>query len=271
MKKKSKLGILALASLLFLTACGTGPITSDSSGVWEKIVLFFADSIRFLSFGGSVGIGIILFTIVIRTVLLPVFQFQMNSSRKMQEVQPHIKALQEKYPGKDMESRTALAEETQKLYKEMGVNPYSSMLPLFIQMPVLIALFQALSRVEFLKTGHFLWLSLAETDPTFILPILAALFTFLSTWLSNKALPERNGSMTFMLYFMPVMIFFFAVYAASGVALYWTVSNAYQVGQTLLLSNPFKIIAEREAKAKAERQLEQKKKRAMRKAQKKKK
>ena len=63
-----------------------------------------------------------------------------------------------------------------------------------------------------------------------------------------------------MTYLMPVLIFFFAVYAASGVALYWTVSNAYQVGQTLLLSNPFKIIAEREAKAKAERQLEMKKK-----------
>ena len=74
-----------------------------------------------------------------------------------------------------------------------------------------------------------------------------------------------------MTYVMPVLIFFFAVYAASGVALYWTVSNAYQVGQTLLLSNPFKIIAEREAKAKAERQLEMKKKRALQKAQKKKK
>ena len=85
----------------------------------------------------------------------------------------------EKYPGKDMESRTALAEETQKLYKEKGVNPYASFIPLFIQMPVLLALFQALTRVDFMKTGHFLWLNLGATDPTFILPLLAALFTFL--------------------------------------------------------------------------------------------
>jgi membrane protein oxaA len=270
-KKKSKIGFLLVASLLILTACGTSEVTANSSDFWEKLVYFFAEMIQFLSFNGSTGIGIILFTLVIRTVLLPVFQFQTTSSRKMQEVQPQIKKLQEKYPGKDMDSKTALAEETSKLYKEMGVNPYAAFLPLFIQMPVLLALFQALTRVEFLKTGHFLWLNLAATDPTFILPILAALFTFFSTWLSNKALPEKNGGTAVMTYLMPVLIFFFAVYAASGVALYWTVSNAYQVGQTLLLSNPFKIIAEREAKAKAERQLEMKKKRALQKAQKKKK
>ena len=261
MKKKSKIGFLLVASLLILTACGTSEVTANSSDFWEKLVYFFAEMIQFLSFNGSTGIGIILFTLIIRTVLLPVFQFQTTSSRKMQE----------KYPGKDMDSRAALAEETSKLYKEMGVNPYAAFIPLFIQMPVLLALFQALTRVEFLKTGHFLWLNLGATDPTFILPILAALFTFFSTWLSNKALPEKNGGTAVMTYLMPVLIFFFAVYAASGVALYWTVSNAYQVGQTLLLSNPFKIIAEREAKAKAERQLEMKKKRALQKAQKKKK
>ena len=219
MKKKSKIGFLLAASLLILTACGTSEVTANSSDFWEKLVYFFAEMIQFLSFNGSTGIGIILFTLIIRTVLLPVFQFQTTSSRKMQEVQPHIKKLQEKYPGKDMDSKTALG----------------------------------------------------TTDPTFILPILAALFTFFSTWLSNKALPEKNGGTAVMTYLMPVLIFFFAVYAASGVALYWTVSNAYQVGQTLLLGNPFKIIAEREAKAKAERQLEMKKKRALQKAQKKKK
>ena len=270
MNKKSKLGILLAASLLFLTACGTSQVTADSNGFWEKLVYFFAEIIRFLSFNGSTGIGIILFTLIIRTVLLPVFQFQTTSSRKMQEVEPRIREIQEKYPGRDMESRTALSEETQKLYREMGVNPLASFIPLFVQLPVLMALFQALTRVEFLKTGHFLWLNLGETDPTFILPVLAALFTFLSTWLSNKALPERNGSMTVMMYVMPVAIFFFTMYAASGVALYWTVSNAYQVAQTLLLSNPFKIIAEREAKEREERQLELRKQRALRKAQKKK-
>ena len=104
-----------------------------------------------------------------------------------------------------------------------------------------------------------------------VLPILAALFTFFSSWLSNKALPEKNGAMTAMMYGMPVIIFFFAMSAPSGVALYWTVSNAYQVLQTYLLNNPFKIIEEREADVKAKRDLEAKKRKALKKAQKKKK
>ncbi|KXT74486.1 Inner membrane protein translocase component YidC [Streptococcus sp. DD10] len=271
MKKKVQLASLGAVSLLVLTACGTGTVDANSSSLWERFVYLFAEMIRFLSFNGNVGVGIVLFTILIRTVLLPVFQFQMTSSRKLQEAQPHLRRLQEKYPGKDMESRNLLAQETQQLYKELGVNPYVSFLPLFIQLPVLLALFQALTRVEFLKVGHFLWLNIAEPDPYFILPILAAGFTFLSTWLSNKSLAEKNGATTAMLYLMPLMIAFFSFGMASGVALYWTVSNAYQTLQTLVLNNPFKIIAEREAEATAIKEKEARKKRALRKAQKKRK
>lgn len=271
MKKKVRLASLLAASLLFLTACGTGAVDASSSSLWERFVYLFAEMIRFLSLNGSIGVGIVLFTILIRTVLLPVFQFQMTSSRKLQEAQPYIRRLQEKYPGKDMDSRAALAEETQKVYKELGVNPYASFLPIFIQLPVLWALFQALTRVEFLKVGHFLWLNIAEPDPYYILPILAAAFTFISTWLSNKALTERTGATTAMLYIMPLIIALFSFGMASGVALYWTVSNAYQALQILALNNPFKIIAEREAEAAAIKEKEAKKKRAYKKAQKKKK
>ena len=256
MKKKLKIASLLGGALLLLTACGTSEVTSQSSGVWEKFVYFFAEVIRFLSIGGNIGVGIILFTLLIRTILLPVFQYQMTSSRKMQEIQPLVKEIQAKYPGKDLESRTRMSEEMRALYKEKGVKTSSAFLPLFIQMPVLMALFQALSRVEFLKVGHFLWLDMSATDPTFILPVLAAVFTFFSTWLSNKAMPEKNGGMTAMMYAMPVMIFFFAMYSASGVALYWVVSNAYQVGQTYLLNNPFKIIAAREAEQQAIKDIE---------------
>ncbi len=83
-------------------------------------------------------------------------------------------------------------------------------------------------------------------------------------------MPEKNGGMTAMMYAMPVMIFFFAMYSASGVALYWVVSNAYQVGQTYLLNNPFKIIAAREAEQQAIKDIEKQKRRAFNKAQKKK-
>lgn len=169
-----------------------------------------------------------------------------------------------------MESRQQLYEATQALYKENGVSMRSSMIPLLIQMPILLALFQALTRVEVLKVGHFLWLNLGEPDPIFVLPVLAAGFTFLSTWLTNKSAIEKNMAMTVMTFAMPVMIFLFALPAASGVSLYWTVSNAYQVVQTLVFNNPFKIIAERQAKIDVEKELQSKKRKAQKKAKKKK-
>jgi len=274
-KKKLQLTSLLGLSLFTMTACATNgtasDITADSTDLWSKFVYFFAEIIRFLSFDISIGVGIILFTILIRTILLPVFQTQMVASRKMQEAQPRIKALQEQYPGRDMESRTKLDQEMRKVYKELGIKHSSSLWPILIQMPVLLALFQALSRVDFLKTGHFLWINLGGVDTSFVLPILAAVFTFLSSWLSNKALSEKSGATTGMMYGMPVLIFVFAISAPSGVALYWAVSNAYQVLQTYFLNNPFKIIAEREAVAQAEKDLEGKKRRALKKAQKKKK
>ncbi|MCY7083647.1 MAG: membrane protein insertase YidC [Streptococcus halitosis] len=275
MKKKLQLTSLLSLSLVIMTACATNgtssDITADSTDFWSKFVYFFAEIIRFLSFDISIGVGIILFTILIRTILLPVFQTQMVASRKMQEAQPRIKALREQYPGRDMESRTKLDQEMRKVYKELGIKHSSSLWPILIQMPVLLALFQALSRVDFLKTGHFLWINLGGVDTSFVLPILAAVFTFLSSWLSNKALSEKSGATTGMMYGMPVLIFVFAISAPSGVALYWAVSNAYQVLQTYFLNNPFKIIAEREAVAQAEKDLEGKKRRALKKAQKKKK
>lgn len=271
-KKKLKLTSLLGLSLLIMTACATNGVTSDitaeSADFWSKLVYFFAEIIRFLSFDISIGVGIILFTVLIRTILLPVFQVQMVASRKMQEAQPRIKALREQYPGRDMESRTKLEQEMRKVFKEMGVRQSDSLWPILIQMPVILALFQALSRVDFLKTGHFLWINLGGVDTTLVLPILAAVFTFLSTWLSNKALSERNGATTAMMYGIPVLIFIFAVYAPGGVALYWTVSNAYQVLQTYFLNNPFKIIAEREAVVQAQKDLENRKRKAKKKAQK---
>ena len=275
MKKRIQLTSLMGLSLFVMTACATSnassDVTADSADLWSRLVYFFAETIRFLSFDMSIGIGIILFTILIRTLLLPVFQTQMVASRKIQEAQPRIKELRDMYPGRDMESRTKLDQETRKLFKELGIKQSSTFWPLLVQMPILIALFQALSNVDFLKTGHFLWFNLGGADTTFVLPILAALFTFLSSWLSNKALPEKNGAMTGMMYGMPIIIFFFAISAPSGVALYWAVSNAYQVLQTYILNNPFKIIAEREAGIQAEKDLEIKKRKALKRAQKKKK
>lgn len=240
--------------LVLLSACGTGDVTAESSGLWDKIVYFFSQAIQFLSLGGNVGVGIILFTIIIRVILLPLMHYQTKSMRKTQELQPKIKAIREKYPFKDQESQRLMNEEIQHLYKDNDVNMYAGCLPIFAQMPVMIALYQSISRVPELRQGHFLWLDLAQPDPYYILPILAAVFTFLSSYLASMSQLEKNASMTVMNVVMPLMIFFMGMNFASSLSLYWVVSNAFQVVQTLLINNPFKIRAERAEVARVEKE-----------------
>lgn len=270
-KKKIKLTGLSAIALLLLAACGQGEVTASSTNGWDQIVYFFAKSIQWLSIDGRIGIGIVLFTLIIRILMMPLYNMQIKSGQKMQDLQPELKALQAKYPGKDTESRLKMTEGSQALYKKYGVNPYASLIPLIVQLPILTALFQALSHVEFLKTGSFLWVELSQPDTYYILPILAAIFTFLSSWLTNKAAREPNMIMVVMTYILPVMIFFMGFRLASGVVLYWTVSNAFQVIQILLLNNPFKIIAKRLEEEVEERERQSKIRRAKKKSQRKRK
>ncbi|MDY5973548.1 YidC/Oxa1 family membrane protein insertase [Streptococcus pluranimalium] len=264
MKKKIRTLVMLGMALVVLTACGTSQVTETSTGFWNRLIYLFAEIIRYLGFGGSIGLGIVLFTLLIRLILMPLYHMQLKSSQKMQELQPELRELQRRYAGPD--NRLKLAEESQALYKKYDINPYASFIPLFVQLPILMALYQALSRVSFLKEGHFLWVNLAERDPYFILPILAALFTFLSTWLTNKAAKESNITLTLMTYVMPILILVMGVNLASGIALYWTVSNAFQVVQILLLNNPFKIIAERKRLEDEERERQARIRRAKKKA-----
>jgi YidC/Oxa1 family membrane protein insertase len=149
-----------------------------------------------------------------------------------------------------------LQEETKKLYAENNVSPYAGCLPLLVQMPVMMALYQAILRIPELRSGHFLWLNLSQSDPYFILPILAAVFTFASSYLSSMSQLESNASLKIMNFAMPVMIFVMALNLASGLSLYWVISNAFQVVQTLLINNPFKIRREREEAARQIRERE---------------
>jgi len=257
--RKRKRLLIVLASIVLmvvLTGCGTSPITADSTGFWDQYVVWnFSRAITSLSniFFGSYGLGIIVFTIIIRIILLPLMHHQTKSTRKMSEMQPQLKALQQKYASKDTETQNKLKEETQKLYSAAGVNPVMGCLPMLVQMPVLMAMYQAISRTDVLKTGQFLWMDLGSRDPYFILPILAAILTFATTKLSTMSQAESNPTTSAMLYMMPALILFMGISLPSALSLYWVVGNAFSVGQTLLLNNPFKIKREREDKIKAER------------------
>nr|WP_202882004.1 YidC/Oxa1 family membrane protein insertase [Carnobacterium inhibens] len=249
------LGTVLLA--VVLVGCGTSPITEQSTGIWDRyIILNFSRVIIWFSnlFGGSYGIGIIIFTLIIRLILLPIMHRQTKSTQKMAELQPQLKELQTKYASKDTDTQNKLKEETSKLYAEAGVNPVAGCLPLLIQMPVLIAMYQAISRTDVLKTGNFLWMNLGEPDHYFILPILAAALTYGTTKLSSMSQAESNPTTTSMMYIMPALILFMGITLPSALSLYWVVGNAFSVGQTLLLNNPFKIKKEREEKIRVERE-----------------
>lgn len=272
-KKSTKrlLAALALVTVfaLVLSGCATQttqkptPISHNSSNWWDAWVVYYLS--QFVLWiakvcGGSYGWAIIIFTVIIRVILLPLNAVQINSTRKMQEIQPELKALQEKYSSKDLETRNKLNEETQKLYKEAGVNPYAGCLPMVIQLPVMWALYQAIWRTPEMQNGKFLWMDLGKPDPYYILPILATVFTFLSSYIATLSVPKfSQTTMTKMMsYVMAIMIGIWAIVFQSAISLYWVISNLFQVGQTLVLQNPFKYRKEQEAKEEAERERQRK-------------
>ena len=128
--------------------------------LWNSLGDIFANIIVFLySFTHNYGIAIILITVLIRVILYPLMQKQMVSMREMQKIQPLMKAVQEKYKN----DKERLNKELMALYKEHKVNPMSGCLPLIIQMPILILLFQVLRKFEYLDSagkiaGGFLWI-----------------------------------------------------------------------------------------------------------------
>ena len=260
------LAIIALAIIIVASLTFKGHVASNS--FWSAIVAAFTSSILGTSawFGNNYGLGIIVFTILIRFLILPLMVYQIQSMMKMQVVQPALKALQAKYPGKDTESRQLMMAEQQALYKKEGVNPFASMLPLIVQMPVLFALYQSIYNSPVLKSGKFLWLQLGSHDPYYVLPVLAAVFTFASSWLSMQSTPEQNDMTKAMPYIFPVVIFFSAMAVPSALSLYWVVGNLFQTIQTFFLQNPFKIRRERELAAQKERDMKRKIKKAKRSA-----
>ena len=255
MKKKSQL-ILSLAVLtLFLAACGTSPITESSTGFWDRIVLYnLSQFIIWLSnlLGGSYGLGIIVFTIITRFVMIPLMHLQYKSTRQQAMLQPEIKALREKYSARDRETQQTLQAEMNALYEREGINQYAGCLPLIIQLPVMMALYQAISRTDVLKTGPFLWFQLDLADPYYVLPVLAAATTLLTTWLSMQ-MQDTGGAGKIMMFVMPIMILLMSMGLSSALSLYWVVGNVFMVFQTLLMNNPFKFKEEQKEIAREKR------------------
>ncbi|MGX7108993.1 membrane protein insertase YidC [Facklamia miroungae] len=262
---------LLVSFIVLLSACGNinEPITSQSTNFWDQFILFpLSQFIIWLShlMGNNFGLGIIIFTLLVRILLIPLTLMQMKSQSKMMELQPEIDAIKEKYPNKDRHSMELLQAEQQALFEKKGVNQYAGCLPTLLQFPIMIILYQVISRTELLRQGHFLWVDLGQPDPYFIFPLLAALFTFLTTYLNSKTNPQQNISVKIMMVTMPLMIFFISFAFPSAISLYWFISNLITVIIILIFNNPYKIIKERQERIAQEKEKERQLRKALKKA-----
>ncbi len=204
----------------------------------------------------SYALAIIILGIIVRILLLPLSIMQMKSTIGMSEIQPEIKELQTKYAN----NREKMSEEMAKLYKEYDVRPAAGCLPILIQMPILYALFRAMRQYNFSENASFLWIdSLNNTDALYIMPVLLAVVMFLQQKLSMPKGSEmaNNPSMKVMLYFMPVMMGFFALQFPTGLCLYWITTSVIMVFQQIFMNRL-------RAKEVEERKIEREKRRVQR-------
>src|SRR5699024_12094202 len=127
---------------------------------------------------------------------------------------------QKKYSSKDQKTQQKLQQETMELFQKNGVNPLAGCLPIFVQMPVLIAIYHAIMRTDAIQGHTFLWFSLDSLD--YILPLIAGGATFLQQKLMMSGTQDsKNQQMTAMLYILPIMITVFAYIFASELSFYY--------------------------------------------------
>lgn len=215
----------------------------------------------------DLGVSIIVLTLFIRLCLFPLTLKQLRSTKATQAIQPLMADVRKKYAGDQQAQYRAM----QALYKEYNINPLSGCLPLVFQMPMLYGLYYAL-RLALPTGGHltvnavnqyiypFLpkfsvlpsfdlrwftfinhnwWISLANPDPTHILPVLAGLATFAQLRMSQARTAQQPGQksdmmtqqMRIMSFVMPFITFFIALNFPAGLALYWTTSSLFSMVQ----------------------------------------
>jgi len=266
MKNATRIQLLIFTGLLVvvLSGCNSADMYSSPIGIeggvgWVQwIVEKIADLTYYISSaaGGHYWIGLIAVTLIVRTAGWPIYSKSNAMTMNMQQAQPELEKVKEKYQGRtDEASQRKMQAETLEIYRKYKINPLGCLLP-FLQMPIFIAMYQVVRRIP-LSDGaggardysdlnfSFLWIdNLAEADPLYILPILVGVLMFFyqrfsmkkPDYLQNKKYQtaqaeQSQKTMKYMSYFMVIMLVSIALTNA-GIALYWIVGNAYQFVQT---------------------------------------
>lgn len=174
---------------------------------------------------------IILFTGVIKLLTFPLTRKSTKAMQRMGEMQPKLAALKERYKG----DPKRLNQETMKLYKEAGVNPFSGCLPMILQLPLWWALFNVFRTTIQLRGAPFLWipdLSQPDTFPTEFIAILPVVMALTMFW--QQKLTVKDPKQKMLVYLMPLIFFFFFKSFPAGLVLYWTVFNLLSIVEIYL-------------------------------------
>lgn len=190
---------------------------------------------------GNYGLTIIVFTVIIRLIILPLYAAQLRSNEQMMVIQPKMKEIQKKYAG----NPETMNQKMQELYSEHKINPAMGCLPLLIQLPIIWGLFALLrSPAEYISNDSmilaahesFFWIGDLSQPDLWLFPVIAGVATFISMKITTSsaanANASANASMKAMQYFMPVMIVWMGRTLPAGLCLYWIISYIFQIFQT---------------------------------------
>lgn len=177
------------------------------------------------------GIDIIILSILIKIIFLPLTQISFKSMKEMQKVQPEMARLKETYKN----DKARLQQEIMLLYKRRKINPMSGCLPMLIQIPVFIALYNALQNaIEMRHAPFFLWIKdLSAKDPIYITPLIMGASMVIQQKMTPTAADPTQAKM-FML--MPIMFTFLFLNFPSGLVLYWLVNNVLSIAHQYYLN-----------------------------------
>jgi YidC/Oxa1 family membrane protein insertase len=202
-------------------------------GVFRVISVPLLNALQWVhGYIGNWGWSIVVLTILINLAIAPLRHKSVVSMRKMQALQPQLKAIQDHYAGLKMTdpAKQKMNTEIMALYREKGVNPASGCVPMLLTMPILFAFYSLLSQAIELRGAEFgLWIKdLSEHDPFYVTPVLMAITMF---WQQRITPSTADPAQQKIMMMMPLMFGVMFLWVPSGLVLYWFVGNLWAIGQ----------------------------------------
>jgi YidC/Oxa1 family membrane protein insertase len=222
------------------------------------IVVPLLNSLKWINgYVANYGWAIIILTVIINVIIFPLRHKSVVSMRKMQEIQPEVKAIQDRYAKLKATdpAKQKMNQELMALYKDRGVNPASGCVPIILTFPLIFAFYALLSTAIELRGAPFaLWIhDLSTHDPYYVTPVLMGASQMVQQWMMPAT--GVDPAQQKMMMFMPIMFTFMFLWAPAGLALYWLVSNVWQIGQQYATNYMIGPTAVRHVRPAAERRV----------------